>query len=140
MKRHIPGLNTGAKNADAFLEGLFLVRVDYVNYRWHPQKSCFTIRFAILEPEELRSRCISGRVYCTPKALWRLNWFLRDFGYDTDLLGRDEVDERALLGLKGVIRTSHRTLAGRSFLNLDGFAPMAEWQVCRSIQLQEFDK
>ena len=111
MKRHIPGLTAGTRNADDFLEGLFLVRVDHVNYRWHPQKPCFLIRFVILEPEELRSRCISGRLYCTPKALWRLRWFLRDFGYDTDLLGRDEVDEKALLGLAGVIRTSRKALA-----------------------------
>lgn len=128
MKRHIPGLHTESKNAEDYLEGVFLVRVDHVNYRWHPQKPCFLIRFAVLEPEEFSSRCISGRLYCTPKALWRLNWFLRDFGYDTDLLGRDEVDERALIGLKGVIRTSRRTLVGRSFLNLDGFAPVAEWE------------
>ena len=128
MKRHIPGLNTESKNVEDFLEGLFLVRVDHVNYRWHPQKPCFLIRFAVLEPEEFRSRCISGRLYCTPKALWRLNWFLRDFGYDTDLLGRDEVDEKSLVGLKGVIRTSRKTLAGRSFLNLDGFAPSVEWE------------
>jgi hypothetical protein len=128
MKRHIPGLVAGTKNADDFLEGLFLVRVDHVNYRWHPQKPCFLIRFAVLEPEELRSRCISGRLYCTPKALSRLRWFLRDFGYDADLLGREEVDEKALLGLAGVIRTSRKALAGRSFLNLDGFAPTAEWE------------
>lgn len=25
----------------------------------------------------------------------KLNWFLRDFGYDADLLGRDEVDTAA---------------------------------------------
>ena len=128
MKRHIPGLHTESKNADDFLEGMFLVCVDHVNYRWHPQRPCYLIRFAVLEPEDLRSRSISGRLYCTPKALWRLNWFLRDFGYDTDLLGRDEVDERALLGLKGVIRTSRKTLAGRTFLNLDGFAPSDEWE------------
>jgi len=128
MKRHIPGLNTESKNAEDFLEGLFLVRVDRVNYRWHPQKPCFLIRLAVLEPEEFRSRHISGRLYCTSKALWRLNWFLRDFGYDTDLLGRDEVDEKALVGLKGVVRTSRKTLAGRSFQNLDGFAPAAEWE------------
>ena len=67
-----------------------------------------------------------GKLNCTPKALWRLNWFLRDFAYDTDLLGQDEVDEKALLGLKGIIRTSRKTLAGRCFLNLDGFAPAAE--------------
>jgi hypothetical protein len=128
MKRHIPGLNTESRNAEDHLEGLFLVRVDQVNYRWHPQKPCYLLRFAVLEPEEFRSRHISGRLYCTPKALWRLNWFLRDFGYDTDLLGRDEVDERALVGLRGVIRTSLKTLAGRSFQNLDGFAPSTEWE------------
>jgi hypothetical protein len=128
MKRHIPGLTTGAETADDFLEGLFLVRVDRVNYRWHPQKPCFLIRFVVLEPAELRSRCVSGRLYCTPKALWRLRWFFRDFGYDPDLLGREEVDEKALLGLEGIIRTSRKVLAGRSFLNLDGFAPAAEWE------------
>jgi len=128
MKRHIPGLHAESKNSEDFLEGLFLVRVDHVNYRWHPQKPCYLIRFVVLEPEESRSRHISGRLYCTPKALWRLNWFLRDFGYDTDLLGRDEVDEKALVGLKGAVRTSHKTLSGRSFQNLDGFAPSDEWE------------
>ena len=118
-----------AKNADDFLVGLFLVRVDRANYRWHPQKPYFSIRFTVLEPKELSSRSIEVRIYCTPKALWRLNWFLRDFAYDTDLLGRDEVDEKALIGLKGVIRTSRKTLAGRCFLNLDGFAPAAEWEI-----------
>ncbi len=128
MKRQIPSLHNESKNAEDYLEGLFLVRVDHVNYRWHPQKPCYLIRFAIQEPEEFRSRHISGRLYCTPKALWRLNWFLRDFGYDADLLGRDEVDERALVGLKGIVRTSQKRLAGRTFLNLDGFALASEWE------------
>jgi hypothetical protein len=67
-------------------------------------------------------------LYCSPKALWKLNWFLRDFGYDQDLMGRDEVDEKGLIGLSGVLRTSRTTLNGRSFLNLDGFAPAGEWE------------
>jgi hypothetical protein len=127
MKRHIPGLSNQVKGTDDLLEGIFLVRIDRANYRWHPQRPFFLFRFAILEPFELRSHSLSGRMYCTPKALWRLNWLLRDFGYDPDLLGREEVDERALVGLQGIIRTSAKTLAGRSFLNLDGFAPAAEW-------------
>ena len=86
-----------------------------MNYRWHPQKPFYSIRFAVLEPKECHSRCISGRLSCTPKALWRLNWFLRDFGYDTDLLGRDEVDEKTVIGLSGVIRTSRKTLVGLQF-------------------------
>jgi len=128
MKRQIPGLHSETKHVDDFPEGLFLVRVEHVNYNWHRDKPFFLIRFAVLEPKQCSPRSITGRIYCTPKALWRLNWFLRDFAYDTELLGRDEVDEKALLGLTGVIRTSRRNLAGRSFLNLDGFAPAAEWE------------
>ena len=127
MKRQIPGLH-GATAVGTFLEGLFIVRVEQAQYNWHRQSPFFLVRFAVLEPKEYMSRSIAGRIYCTPKALWRLNWFLRDFGYDADLLGRDEVDEKALLGLTGVIRTSRRSLAGRSFLNLDGFAPAAQWE------------
>jgi hypothetical protein len=74
------------------------------------------------------ARVLSGRLYCTERALWKMNWFLRDFGYDPDLLGRDQVDDRALLNLRGIVRTSHVTLNGRSFQNLEAFAPAAEWQ------------
>jgi hypothetical protein len=38
------------------------------------------------------------------------------------------VDEKALLQLRGVVRTSHVTLNGRSFQNLEAFAPAAEWE------------
>jgi hypothetical protein len=128
MKRHIPGLHREAQNGDSTLEGIFLVRVERAFYRWHPQKPFFTLRLAILEPKEHSGQTISGRLYCSPKALWKLRWFLRDFGYDTDLLGRDEVDEKALLGLRGVVWVSHTTLNGRCFLNLEGFAPAGEWE------------
>ena len=128
MKRHFPGLHAEPNSIDDSLEGIFLVRVDRAYYRWHPQKPFFVLSFTILEPKELASHKISGRLYCTQKSLWKLNWFLRDFGYDPDLLGRDEVDEKALLGLIGVLRTSRKSLAGRMFLNLDAFAPSSEWE------------
>jgi len=129
MKRHIPGLHQQASNNDDNVEGVFLVRVERVFHRWHPQKPFFALRLAILEPKEHTGQAISGRLYCTPKALWKLSWFLRDFGYDpNNLLGRDEVDEKALLGLRGVVRTSRTMLNGRSFLNLEAFAPAGEWE------------
>jgi hypothetical protein len=53
---------------------------------------------------------------------------LRDFGYDSELLNRDQVDDKALQNLRGVIRTSHVNLNGRSFQNLEAFAPAAEWK------------
>src|SRR5437016_12139283 len=52
-----------------------------------------------------------------------LNWFLRDFGYDAQLLKDDRVDDKALLHLRGVVRTSYTTLNGRSYQNLEAFAP-----------------
>jgi hypothetical protein len=128
MKRHIPGLHSRQQDHESALEGLFLVRVDAASYRWHPQKPFLSVRFVVLEPESLAARPLSGRLFCTERALWKLNWFLRDFGYDLDLLSRDQVDEKALLGLRGVVRTSHVTLNGRSFQNLEAFALAAEWQ------------
>jgi hypothetical protein len=128
MKRHIKGLHAEQRISDDTLEGAFLVRVDRVFYRWHPQRPFYVLRFAILEPNLHEGRSLTGRLYCTPKALWKLRWFLRDFGYDQDLIGRDEVDEKALLGLRGIVRISHTTLNRRTFLNLGGFAPASEWE------------
>jgi hypothetical protein len=127
MKRHIPGLHREPGAVDDNLEGIFLVRVDRAFYRWHPQRPFYFLWLAILDPKEHQGRSLSGRLYCTPKALWKLRWFLRDFGYDPDLMGRDEVDEKALMGLRGIVRISHTTLNGRRFLNLGGFAPATEW-------------
>jgi hypothetical protein len=127
MKRQIPGLHAAPPQQDDTLEGAFLVRVDRVFYRWHPQRPFYALRFVILQPEAQQGQPFDGRLYCTPKALWRLRWFLRDFGYDQELLGRDEVDEKALLRLRGIVRISHTTLNGHSFLNLSGFASASEW-------------
>jgi hypothetical protein len=93
-----------------------------------PTRPFYLVRFSVIEPKEHRGDSLAGRIYCTPKALWRLSWFLRDFKYNTDLLGRDELDEKALLGLQGIVRVSHTTLNSHSFLNLDGFAPAADWE------------
>jgi hypothetical protein len=128
VKRYIPGLHARQQDCESLLEGLFLVRVDSSSYRWHLQKPFLLLRFVILEPEPAAGRSLFGRLYCTDRALWKLNWFLRDFGYDSDLLRQDQVDEKALLKLCGVVRTSHVTLNGRSFQNLEAFAPAAEWE------------
>jgi hypothetical protein len=127
MKRHIHGLHREQRAGDDTLEGIFLVRVDRAFYRWHPQRPFYVLRLAILEPREHQDRSLEGRLYCSAKALWKLRWFLRDFGYDRDLMGRDEVDEKALLGLRGIVRISRTALNGRCFLNFGGFAPASEW-------------
>ena len=128
MRRRIPGLRQSiANNNDDVPDGVYLVRVDRVQYRYDKQKPYFTVRLAIVEPDRLAGRLLRGRLYCTPKALWKLSWFLRDFGYDQELFGREEIDERAVVDLTGIVNVSHSTINGRSFLNLEGFAPASQW-------------
>ncbi|MGB6429981.1 MAG: hypothetical protein WBF06_05315 [Candidatus Acidiferrales bacterium] len=128
MRRHIPGLYCDPPSHKESIDGVFLVRVDRVLYRWHPERPFYALRLAILEPHEHQGRSLTGRLYCTEKALWKLRWFLRDFGYDPGPTGSDEVDEKALLGLRGIVRISYTTLNGRTYLNLGGFAPACEWE------------
>ena len=139
MKRHIPGLHSNQRGVEHKLEGLFLVRVDRARYQWHPQKPFVEIRFAILEPKPFETRLFSGRLYCTERALWKLNWFLRDFGYDTQLLKDDQVDEKALSHLRGVVRTSSIALNGRAYQNLEAFAPEADWELLDCTSLADGD-
>jgi hypothetical protein len=138
MKRHFQGLHEADRSAaSAIPDGLYLVRVRRSQYRWHAQKPYYILRFSVVEPKHLSERAITGRLYCTPKALWKLSWFLRDFGYDTELLGRDEVDERVLIGLQGVVEISHTVANGTSWLNLAGFAPASQWEELSSALLAE---
>jgi len=109
-------------------DGLLLVRVESANHRWDSRKPFYLLRFSILEPKELTVHSVAGRLYCTPRALWKLNWFLRDFGYDAELLGQDEIDDKNLVGLRGVVKISHVVMNGTSLLNLDGFAPASQWE------------
>jgi hypothetical protein len=128
MRRRVQGLSqTVQPSGEQVPNGVFLVRVDRAHYRWHPAKPFYVLRLSVLEPRELAGRVISGRVYCTAKALWKLGWFLRDFLYDPDLFGREEVDEKAISGLRGVVKISHTTVNGTSLLNFDGFAPASQW-------------
>jgi hypothetical protein len=128
VRRHIPGLHSRQQTFERNLDGLFLVRVDRASYRWHAQKPFLALQFVILEPIIFETQSFSGRLYCTSRALWKLEWFLRDFGYDAELLDRDQVDEKALLGLRGVIRTSHTMISGHTYQNLDSFATAEEWE------------
>jgi hypothetical protein len=136
MKRRFAGLQE-TDSANTMQDGIFLVRVQKVEYRWHAQKPFYILRLCVIEPKELSDKMISGRLYCTAKALWKLGWFLRDFLYDPDLLGREEIDDKAVLGLRGVVKVSHTTLNGRSWLNLDGFAPASQWEELSSASVSK---
>ena len=126
MRRRFPGLHRTVES-DSVQDGVYLVRVEQRQYRWDSHKPSYTVRFEVLEPKLFAGRSIQARIYSTPKALWKVNWFLRDFGYDSELLGRDELDEKALVGLTGVVQVSHVVVHGTSLLNLEAFAPAAQW-------------
>ena len=128
MRRHLPGLHSGHSDLVNNLDGLFLVQVVGASYHWQPQKPYLSIRFRILEPISYEAISFCGRLYCTERALWKLSSFLRDFGYDAELLSRDQVDEKALKNLRGVVRTTFTSLNGHSYQNLISFAPAGEWE------------
>jgi hypothetical protein len=128
MIRYIPGLHSLQPRDGQPLEGLFLVRVDRAFFRWQSKKPFLELRFVILEPKERERQTFSGRLYCTDKALWKFSWFLRDFGYDLELLNHDQVDVKALLNLAGVVRVSHTVVSGQCYQNLDAFAARGEWE------------
>jgi hypothetical protein len=129
MKRQINGLNAADRCAtNQIPDGVFFVRVQRAQFRRQAQKPYYTLYLAILEPSRFSGHVLSGRLYCSPKALWKLHWFLREFGYDTEQLERDEVDEKQLVGLRGVVKISHIVFNSASLLRLDGFAPADRWE------------
>jgi len=129
MKRQVHGLADASRDSRPEIpDGIFLVRVNGAQFRWHAQKPFYVLRLSVLEPGEFAGQPIVGRLYCTQKAMWKLGWFLRDFLYDPELLAHEQIDEKALPGLRGVVKISHVVVHGISLVNLDGFAPASQWE------------
>jgi hypothetical protein len=127
MKRQLQGLSRSAAASD-IADGVYLVRVQRAQYRWHKHKPFYELSFYVLQPDELVGGAVTARLYCSAKALWKFAWFLRDFRYSQELLERDEIDAHALIGLVGVIQVSHEIVSGRSEVSLKAFAPAADWE------------
>ena len=81
----------------------------------------------ILDPAPFAGRYIRTRLYCHDRALWKLRWFLHDFNYDAELLAADELDDRRVVGLEGVIRLASWGNEGHRRLDVQGFAPSERW-------------
>jgi hypothetical protein len=129
MRRYFESLCPGETSAvHSVSNGFFLVCVNRATFRWHRQKPYYEIRFVVLKPENLSGGVMTGRLYCTPKAMWKLSWFLRDFGYDAELLAKNEIDDTALIDLQGLVNISEVTERGISVFHFDGFAPAARWE------------
>src|SRR5437773_11902898 len=70
MRRYVSGLGqASAASAEGLADGLFLVRVEKVQYRSHALKPYYGLVFTVLDPKLLSGNRLSGRLYCTRKAL-----------------------------------------------------------------------
>ena len=126
MRTHIQGLNQPSERKP-LAEGLYKARVVKFEPAGHVAKPCRMATFLILEPEGYFGRHVKTRLYCHDRALWKLRWFLSDFAYDPDLLAAEELDDRRVVGLEGVIRLSFWGLNGTRRLDVQGFAKLERW-------------
>jgi len=68
MKRHVPGLSDTARDSNSEIpDGVYLVRLDAAQHRWHAQKPSYQLRLSVLEPKPFAGRSIVSRLYCTPR-------------------------------------------------------------------------
>ena len=99
MRRTVEGLRAPSHSLPSYPEGRVLASVHRVIYI-HGAKPYFAVTFKVIEPRSYAGRQVTSRLYCTNRALWKLQWFLRDFKYDSELLSAEQIDDKALIGLK----------------------------------------
>jgi hypothetical protein len=126
MRAKIQGLSQVSERVP-LAEGLYRARVVRFEFAKHSPKPCRTATFVILDPSHYLGRHVRTRLYLHERALWKLRWFLLDFGYDSELFNADELDDRRVLGLEGVIRLAYWGTDGQKRLDVEGFAPVSRW-------------
>jgi hypothetical protein len=83
MRRYFESLRPADVSAiHSVPDGIFLVRVDRVQYRWHKQKPYYEIRFAVLKPKHLTG------CFMTRRPRHRPDCVLGDRGYDSEQVRR----------------------------------------------------
>ena len=126
MRMKIQGLSQVSERKP-LVEGSYRARVVRFGPAGHAPKPCRAATFLILEPALYAGRFVRTRLYCHERALWKLRWFLNDFNYDAELLAADELDDRRVVGLEGVIRLAYWGDDGHRRLDVQGFAPSERW-------------
>jgi hypothetical protein len=112
MRTKIQGLSQ-ATERNPLVEGSYRARVVHFEPPGHAAKPCRRATFLILEPVPYAGRYVRTRLYCHDRALWKLRWFLNDSNYDVELLAANELDDRYVVGLEGVIRLAYWGNDGR---------------------------
>jgi hypothetical protein len=122
----IPGLSQPSERIP-LVEGVYRARVVRFEPAGHAPKPCRAAMFLILEPAPYAGLHVRTRLYCHERALWKLRWFLNDFNYDAELLAADQLDDRRVVGLEGVIRLAYWGNDGHRRLDVQGFAASERW-------------
>jgi hypothetical protein len=125
MKCKLPGLSAQQELQNTAPS--YLVRVVKAQYR-PTRQPYLLLTLSVIEPADCTGMRIVGQIDCRPKSLWKLNWFLRDFSYDPSLLFDDEIDEKALARLEGVVRIAKRAGSQSNSVAFDAFAPAHTWR------------
>ncbi len=132
MRVKIQGLSQTSQKVP-LIEGLYRARVVRFELAGHAAKPCRTATFLILDPPPYVGRYVRTRLYCHDRALWKLRWFLSDFGYDSELMAAEELDDRRVVGLEGVIRLAYWGMNGHRRLDAQGFAPSDRWAELQAV-------
>ena len=127
MRIRIQGLNHPSEKTP-LVEGLYRARVVRFEPAGHAPNPCRAATFLILEPPGFAGRHVRTRLYCHERAIWKLRWFLSDFRYDPELMAAEELDDRRVVGLEGIIRLAYWGADGRKRLDVQGFAPSERWE------------
>jgi hypothetical protein len=134
MRTRIQGLSQSNKRKP-LVEGKYRARVVRFEPAGHAAKPCRTATFLSLDPTAHSGRYVQTRLCCHDRALWKLRWFLSDFGYDAELMAAEELDDRRVVGLEGVIRLAYWGTDGHRRLDVQGFAPADRWpEVSRQLE------
>ena len=127
MRIRIQGLSQPGERIP-LVEGVYRARVVRFEPAGHAPKPCRAATFLILEPSAYAGRHVRTRLYCHERSLWKLHWFLSDFRYDPELMAAEELDDRRVVGLEGVIRLAYWGSDGHRRLDVQGFAPSERWE------------
>jgi hypothetical protein len=128
MKRRVQDLSHASAPAEGEIpDGIFLVRVHCAKYCWDASKPYYLIRFSIQQPKRILFTVDHWPDLLHTQSPLETELVLADFGYDTELLSHDEIEDKRLIGRTGVVKISHVVRNGTSLLNLEAFAPAGQW-------------
>ncbi len=144
MRRQITGLHAADRcAADQVPDGIFLVRVQRVQFRRQAQKPYYTLALAILEPSRFAGHILSSRLYCTPKALWTLELVLQKTGFGAEKIWSQRGDAHNHLfqlvwALRGYIALRRHAASKNGAAGSSGHrSGPAGWQVNAALRATE---